>query len=210
MNIAIAAVLFILLTSISSNTQSEINPNYAISLDSFNDTIADNPMNLSRILGKKLSWLGIAWNYVVPLWDFDNNAIGYIVPVRGAQLAQALKQWKPLDGEYCVSLRPDATMLAVYFNHGYVFRIEMRFLPDTFFGVTKAMDANACLDETPLFNLIAKQLGGEIVREGVTLVLKQTKDTYLVELHTEEGRRTATLSWTLRGGPCTANTCPDE
>ena len=69
---------------------------------------------------------------------------------------------------------------------------------------------SSCLDETPLFNLIAKKIGGTVVREGGSKVLKQAKDTYLVRLITEEGRMTADLSWTLRGGPCTSNTCANE
>jgi|SRR5215471_12339697 len=96
-------------------------------------------------------------------------------------------------------------MFLLFFNRGFVFKIELRYLPDTYTGTVKPTDPKFCLDETPIFAMIAKKLGGTVIAKGDHEELTQYNDKYVMSLTTGTGVHDANLSWALRGGPSSPN-----
>ena len=65
-----------------------------------------------------------------------------------------MKGWGLSEKHYCVS---KYSMLIIFFNAGYVFRVELRYVPDFFIGGGSRNDS--CEDETTIFDIFAAKIG---------------------------------------------------
>jgi hypothetical protein len=160
------------------------------------------PLDLGQLLGRHFSEVvpGANWEGLPVPEEYKNPALRYGVFVRGVDLHGYMKDWDFMTDLYCVS---SYSMFLMFFNRGFVFRIEFRYVPDSFTGTVKSDEPGFCADETPIFNMISKKLGGTVVvRQGVH-ELTQYTNQYLVKLSTDG--HYADLSWDLRGGPSLPN-----
>ena len=65
--------------------------------------------------------------------DYDSTNIGYKIFLRAKDLSNAMARWQfLLNHNCCVSADPYASMFIIYFNHGYIFNVELSFFPDKF------------------------------------------------------------------------------
>jgi hypothetical protein len=107
-----------------------------------------------------------------------------------------MKEWDFLTDEYCVSSH---SMFLLFFNRGFVFKVELRYMPDSYSGSIRSDDSSYCADETPIFRMIAKKIGGTVVRRGNSEELVRYTSNSIMILGAGAG--IADLSWNLRGGP---------
>ena len=107
-----------------------------------------------------------------------------------------MTNWDFMTDAFCVS---HYSMFLLFFNRGFVFKIELMYLPDSFTGALNSDDPEFCADEAPIFRMIAKKLGGSIIERKGSHELTQYTSKYILKLGT--GGRDAVLSWELRGGP---------
>jgi hypothetical protein len=205
-----AAIVFWLLPGMSYS-EDAANSSIGGNDSEFRHVLKFKPMDLESLLGKNITDVvpGVTWDQLPVQGEFDNKTIRYGVFSSGKELKGIMKNWQFLNEPYCVSESPISSMFLISFNRGYVFRVELRFLPDQFSGSISKADPNFCGDETSLFNMLATKMGGTVLEEGNYRLIKQEKPTYLLRLAID--RSTATdLSWTLRGAPCIPNSCPDN
>jgi hypothetical protein len=125
----------------------------------FRPYLRSHPLDLGQLLGKHFSEVvsGVAWEGMPSPEEYKNPSIKYGVFVRGAELQDCMKAWDFMTGEYCVS---SYSMFIVYFNKGFVFKVELRYMPDSFTGIVQSSDPRFCPDETPIFKMIANKLEG--------------------------------------------------
>jgi hypothetical protein len=91
-------------------------------------------------------------------------------------------------------------MFLLFFNKGFVFRAELRYLPNSFAGAINSDHPEFCADEAPIFRMIAKKLGGSVIVRHGSHELTQYTSKYVLKLGTTSVRD-AVLFWELRGGP---------
>jgi hypothetical protein len=175
----------------------------------FTQLLAFRPLDLDQLLGRhftevvsKVTWkeLGVTWKDMGSPEEYKNPAVRYADFVRAEKLHDYMKRWNFMTDRYCVS---NYSMFLLFFNRGFVFRVELRYIPDTFRGTISPSDPAFCADETPIFNMFAGQLGRTIIdRPGSREVTKYTTK-YLMKL--SAGGRMTDLAWDLRGGPSLRN-----
>ena len=138
--------------------------------------LRERPLDLGQLLGKHFSEVApvrpraggpfrgkITWKDLSVPEEYKNPAIRYGVFVRPG-LRDYMKSWDFMTDDYCVS---NYSMFLMFFNRGFVFKVELRYISDSFGATAKSDDPKFCADEIPIFNMIAKKLGGTvIVRQG--------------------------------------------
>jgi hypothetical protein len=165
----------------------------------FSHFLRHRPLDLSQLLGKHFSLVvpGAVWASLPIPEEYKDRAIKYGKFVGGKNLRDYMKSWDFMTDSYCVSRE---SMFLLFFNRGFVFKVELRYLPDSFRGAISSDDPEFCADEAPIFRMIAKKLGGSgIVRQG-SHELTQYTTKYVLKLGTSVNAA-AGLSWELRGGP---------
>jgi hypothetical protein len=167
----------------------------------FSQFLKDRPLDLGQLLGKHISEVapGTTWESLSIPEEYKNPTIRYGVFAR-PDLRDYMKTWDFMTDDYCVS---NYSMFLMFFNRGFVFRVELRLLPDSFAGSVKTDDPKYCADETSVFRMIARKLGGTIVERGNSYELTRYTNKYVMTLGT--GERTTDMSWNLRGGPSSPN-----
>ncbi|MGY4282640.1 hypothetical protein ACVWXO_001860 [Bradyrhizobium sp. LM2.7] len=163
----------------------------------FSHFLKERPLDLDQLLGKHISAVapGTAWESLSIPEEYKNATIRYEVFAR-EDLRGYMKSWDFLTGEYCVS---KYSMFLLFFNRGFVFKVELRFMPDSYAGKVRSDDPGYCADEAPIFLMIAKKLGGTIVSRDNSEELVRFTDKSIMVLGTGGG--ITDLSWTLRGSP---------
>jgi hypothetical protein len=167
----------------------------------FSHLLKERPLDLDQLLGRHISEVvpGQNWEALPSPEEFKNPAIKYGVFAR-EDLHDYMKTWDFMTDAFCIS---SYSMFLLFFNKGFVFKVELRLIPDSFTGAVKSTDPKYCADETPVFRMIARRLGGTIVaRESASEVTKYTSK-YVMTLGT--GGRVTDLSWNLRGAPSSPN-----
>ncbi|MBY5883994.1 hypothetical protein HFN46_33355 [Rhizobium leguminosarum] len=172
----------------------------------FPGLLRSRPLELYRLLGRHLTAVapGVLLRDLPTPEEYKDPTIKYAVFARlGPGKDGAFKDpdafmrsWQFLKAPYCVS---SYSMFILYFNRGFVFKVELRFVADTFAGVVPADNAAYCESEKPLFDLVAAVVGGPIVKREDELEIPLEKEDYIQRLSTNG--RDADLSWELRGGP---------
>ncbi len=167
----------------------------------FSHFLRDRPLDLGLLLGRHISEVApeTTWESLPVPEEYKNPAIRYGVFAR-PDLHDYMKSWDFMTENYCVS---NYSMFLMFFNRGFVFSVELRLLPDSFAGSVKPDDPKYCADETPVFRMIARKLGGTIIARGNSYELTRYTSKYVMTLGT--GERTTGLSWNLRGGPSLPN-----
>jgi hypothetical protein len=175
--------------------------------DNFRYYLANRPLELDRLLGKHFTSVvpGETWQGLFVPEEYRNPAIRYAVFAKGKKLEAYMKRWNFIKDDDCVS---QESMFLLYFNRGYVFKIELRYLPDTYRGTVSARAPGFCGDETPLFEILSKQFGGAVIVNHGQRELVHPESTYTIVLTTVRGN--THLSWNLKDGPCFVATCPGE
>jgi hypothetical protein len=165
----------------------------------FSHFLRNRPLELGRLLGKHLSEVAPEQSLAdLPVAEeFKNPSIRYGVFARPPYM----KGWDFLTGDYCVS---SYSMFLMFFNKGFVFKVELRYISDTFQGVVKPDDPGFCADHTPIFEKMAAKLGGTVIENRGDREIKQYFDTYVVTLVTGRSGIVG-ISWDLRGGPSLRN-----
>jgi hypothetical protein len=178
-----------------------------LSKNDFRYLLRYHPLQLDGLLGKHLTSVvpGETWGGLYVPEEYRNPAIRYAVFARGEVLKAYMKDWTFIKQEYCIS---DYSMFLLFFNRGYVFKIELRYIPDTFTGTIKPGEKSFCGDETPIFEILSKQLGGSITFNNGQRELVHAERTYTLIMTTSGGA--TVIYWKLKGGPCTVPSCPDE
>jgi hypothetical protein len=169
----------------------------------FTHFLRDRPLELGELLGKHFSEVvpQEVWGSLPSPEEYKNPAIKYGVYAR-SDLHEYMKSWKFLTRDYCVS---DYSMFLMFFNRGFVFKVELRYLPDTYTGVVKPSDPKFCVDETPIFTMIAGILGGGITAKLDHEELMRYTEKYIMRMATGTGEHNTDLTWDLRGGPSSPN-----
>jgi hypothetical protein len=164
----------------------------------FSHFLKYRPLEFGQLLGKHFGQVvpGASWDGLPVPEEFKNRAVKYGVFARAEGLHDCMRNWDFMTDDYCVS---NYSMFLLFFNRGYVFKVELRYIPDSFTGVMKSNDPKFCADETAIFNMIARKLGGSIITRPGSYELTQYTSAYVMKLAT--GGRTTDLSWDLRGGP---------
>jgi hypothetical protein len=167
----------------------------------FSRLLKNRPLDLGQLLGRHISEVvpGTSWESLPIPEEYKNPAIRYGVFAR-SDLHEYMKNWDFMTEDYCVS---NYSMFLIFFNRGFVFSVELRLLPDSFAGSIKIDDPKYCADETPVFRMIARKLGGTIIARGNSYELTRYTSKYVMTLGT--GEQTTGLSWNLRGGPSSPN-----
>ena len=164
----------------------------------FSHFLRYRPLDLDQLLGKHFSEVapGATWERLPVPEEFKNSTIKYGVFARAEDLHDYMRNWEFMTDPYCVS---NYSMFLLFFNRGYVFKVELRYIPDSFTGTINSDDTRFCSDETPVFKMIARKLGGSVILRQGSYELTQYTNKYFMKLGT--GERTTDLSWDLRGGP---------
>jgi hypothetical protein len=165
----------------------------------FRDILRRRPLELCQLLGRHFSEVapGVNWEQLAKPEDYKNASVRYGVFSRGADLQDRMKEWSFKGDKICVS---SYSMFLLFFNRGYVFKVELRYIPDTFTGTVAPNAPGFCADEKPIFDMIAKELGLRIIeqKDGVYKVMHYTSLS-LMTLSTGGG--VTDWSCDLRGGP---------
>jgi hypothetical protein len=169
----------------------------------FSHFLRDRPLELGELLGKHFSEVvpKEVWGSLPSPEEYKNPAIKYGVYAR-SDLHEYMENWKFLTDDYCVS---NYSMFLMFFNRGFVLKVELRYLPDTYTGVVNSADPRFCADETPIFTMIARILGGVISAKPDHEELMRYTEKYIMRVATGTGEHNADLSWDLRGGPSSPN-----
>jgi hypothetical protein len=193
--VAVATSFF---SAANVDAQGQSSPAAPVGRFDFRPFLRYHPLELSQLLGKHFSEVvpGVDWEGMPSPEEYKNPSIKYAVFVRDADLHDYMKTWDFMTGEYCVS---SYSMFIIYFNKGFVFKVELRYMPDSYTGLIKSTDPRICLDETPIFTMIANKLGGTKISHPGYDEVTQYKSTYITTLSTRG--HNADLSWDLRGGP---------
>ncbi len=172
----------------------------------FPGLLRSRPLELYRLLGRHLTAVapGVHWRDLPVPEEYNDPTIKYAVFARlGPGKDGAFKDpnafmrsWQFLKSPYCVS---SYSMFILYFNRGFVFKVELRFVADTFAGVVSADSSAFCESEKPLFDRFAAAVGGPIVKREDEFEIRLEKRDYIQRLSTNG--RDVDLSWELRGGP---------
>jgi hypothetical protein len=164
--------------------------------------LRNRPLELHQLLGRHFSEVApkTAWESLSIAEEYENPAIRYGVFARGEVLRDFMKAWDFMTDDYCVSTN---SYLLIFFNRGFVFRVELRFLPDSFAGSINSNNPQHCADQTPVFRMIAKKLGGQVMVRANTYELVRYTNNFLMILNAGGGN--ASLNWHLRGGPSSQN-----
>jgi hypothetical protein len=173
------------------------------SLFEFAHFLRDRPLELGELLGKHYSEVvpQEIWGNLPSPEEYKNPAIKYGVYAR-SDLHEYMKSWKFLTDGYCVS---DYSMFLMFFNRGFVFKAELRYIPDTYTGTVNSADPRFCPDETPIFTMITRILGGVINVNADHKELTRYTENYIMRVTTGTGEHNTDLSWDLRGGPSSPN-----
>jgi hypothetical protein len=165
----------------------------------FTHLLRNRPLDLGQLLGKHFSEVvpGTSWEGLPSPEECKNPAIRYGVFVR-SDLHDYMKNWDFMTDDYCVS---NYSMFLLFFNRGFVFRVQLRYIPDSFAGTVEHSDPGYCADEFPIFKMIARKLGGTVVARQGSYEVKQYTSKYVMTLAVT-GEHATTLSWDLRGAPC--------
>jgi hypothetical protein len=163
----------------------------------FDQVLRYQPLDLSALLGRHFTEVapGAIWEELPVPEEYKNPSIRYGVFSRANDLHDYMKDWKFLSEKYCVS---NYSMFLMFFNRGFVFKVELRYIPDSFTGAINADDPRFCADETPIFEMLAKKLNGTVISRQGSRELVQYTSKFIMKLGT--GERTTDLSWDLRGG----------
>lgn len=192
--IAIAASVMLFAPNLSAEESSTSQAHQKFEFSHF---LREHPLDLDQLLGKHITEVvpGTAWDGLSIPEEYGNPAIRYGVFAR-EDLHQYMKEWDFLTDKYCVS---SYSMFLLFFNRGFVFKVELRYMPDSYSGSIRSDDPSYCADETPIFRMIAKKTGGTVVRRGNSEeLIRYTRDSVMI---LGAGAGIADLSWNLRGGP---------
>jgi hypothetical protein len=167
----------------------------------FSYFLKEHPLELGQLLGRHISEVvpDMAWESLPSPEEYKNPAIRYGVFAR-QDLYGYMKAWDFMTDDYCVS---SYSMYLMFFNKGFVFKVEIRLIPDSFTGSVKSDDPKYCADESPVFKMIARKLGGTVLARGNSYELTKYTTKYVLSLATGGG--VTDLSWNLRGGPSSQN-----
>jgi hypothetical protein len=167
----------------------------------FTHFLRDRPLDLGQLLGKHYSEVapGTSWESLPIPEEYQNPAIRYGVFVR-PDLHDYMKSWDFMTDDYCVS---NYSMFLMFFNRGFVFKVELRYMPDSFTGTVKSDIPSFCADESPIFKMIARKLGGTVIVRQGSYEVARYNSKYVMTLVT--GEHITDLSWNLRGGPSLPN-----
>ena len=163
------------------------------------DLLRNRPLELHRLLGRHFSEVicGTSWEQLpIPYDAYRDPDIRYVVFANHEKLRDYMKAWSFMTDNYCVSTN---SFFLIFFNKGFVFRVEFRYLPDTFAGRVDSNRPQHCADLAPIFTMIAKELGGSVIVRDNFYELVRFTDKYL--MISNAGGGNASLNWYLRGGP---------
>jgi hypothetical protein len=210
MNVIIAVVLATIASSFwaaSAGAEEKLLSTAQNNAFEFTHFLRYQPLDLEQLLGKHFSEVvpGFTWDSLPIAEEYKNPMIRYDVFARGEDLHNFMKDWDFMTDNYCISKVSGFFLL--FFNRGFVFKVELRYVPDSYYASIKPDDPAFCADETPIFKMIAKKLGGTVIvteRAYVgTYEVRRSTSKYVMTLATGEGG--TDLTWDLRGGPSSPN-----
>jgi hypothetical protein len=194
--ISLFAIVSVL--SITSAQVQGIRPSASINNPiEFSQFLKDRPQDLDQLLGRHISEVvpnAVLEKLPVPE-EYKDPSLRYGVFAR-PDLHDYMKGWDFLTDKYCVSTY---SMFLLFFNRGFVFKVELRFIPDSFTGSVASTAQQYCFDETPLFWMLARKFGGTTIARGSSYDLTKITGKYVRTLST--GGRVTVATWNLRGGP---------
>ena len=94
-------------------------------------------------------------------------------------------------------------MFLLFFNKGFVFRVELRYMPDSYTGTVRSTEPGFCGDEAPIFHMFAQSIGIEVKEQKETYTITKYSDKYIMRLTVAD--HITDITWDLRGGPSSAN-----
>jgi hypothetical protein len=160
------------------------------------EKIGQDPFSFKDLLGQRLDQVSsklklgsnLAWGSLTPAEEYDDKEVKY----QAWDIRDYVKAWSFLGDGICIS--PKSILLLV-FNHGYLFRVEFRFLSTRTFGGDPP-----CEDHGPIFDLVAGRLGGLVEKrdDGSRIVVNVNGDV-IEFLYTMDG--STSLIWFVRGSP---------
>ena len=98
------------------------------------DFLRYRPLDLDLLLGKHFSQVllpAVAWKDLPVASEFKYPAIKYGAFVQNKDLKAYMDTWGFITEPYCLS---NYSMFLMYFNAGYVFRVQLRYFGDSFAG----------------------------------------------------------------------------
>lgn len=159
----------------------------------FKDLLTNHPLELRTILGMRLYKLfpTYTWDEMHIPEEYNDIQVRYTM----VSIKECISDWTFLKNSICV---PSYSNLYLFFNHGFLFRIEYRFINDDYFS-NPSNDRKKCIDTAPIFDALSRQLQGKITedrgRKSMMYFDSKTKMTL-------DGSSFATsLFWTIRGAP---------
>lgn len=163
----------------------------------YSQLLIKEPYSLHRLLGVHISEAvpGADLSRLPSPEEYKNPNIKYGVFVRGSELKRLILNWEFVIGDLCVS---EYSLFLLFFNRGTVFRVELRLVPDSFTGRLVESEL-ACEDHSPVFNAIARRVGGSAADVGERKRLVDITEEYRMELILDDG--VVNWVWDLRGGP---------
>jgi hypothetical protein len=202
MNFPGSSSLFLIASIFSiASAEGQGPPPPATPKNEFLHLLKDRPQDLDQLLGRHISEVApneVLQNLPIPE-EYKDPTLRYGVFAR-ADLRKYMKDWDFANEEYCVS---SYSMFLMFFNRGVVFRVELRFIPDSFGGSVSSADPQYCADEAPIFRMLARKFGGTAINRGSSYELTRITEKYVMTLSTGGGVTSA--SWDLRGGPSSQN-----
>jgi hypothetical protein len=158
--------------------------------------LSDRPLELHTLLGAHLGQLSTedSWEGLPVAGEYNNPNIRYLY-LPGV-LKTNTKRWDFMFNDVCVS---DYSLFIIFFNRGYVFKVELRYVSDDFKGVVDPNFGTPCTNQRPIFDSFAAKIGGSPIQRGNALEITEIRNGYVQVLSTEP--ENADLSWTILGAP---------
>src|SRR5262249_3108228 len=150
MNVIIAVVLATIASSFwaaSAGAEEKLLSTAQNNAFEFTHFLRYQPLDLEQLLGKHFSEVvpGLTWDRLPIPEEYKNSTIRYGVFARGEDLHYFMKDWDFMTDNYCIS--KDSKFL-LFFNRGFVFKVELRYMPDSYYASMKSDDPASCADET--------------------------------------------------------------
>lgn len=161
------------------------------------ERISKDPFGFRNLLGQRLDQVistlkldtRLTWNSLPPAEEYDDKEVRY-----GTwSIHDYVRSWSFLSNDACISPK---SMLVLTFNHGYLFRVEFRFLSTKTFG-----GEPPCEDHTPIFDALAPQMGEGVEKRdaGGGREIMRVDGDVIERLVSDRG--SLSLIWSVRGSP---------
>jgi hypothetical protein len=169
--------------------------------ESLGEKLTQDPVGFSNFLGQTVeevvSALQLAPGGVRAAMrvaeEYNDKEVRFLYFDGKNGLHDYVQNWKFINGKFCVS---GNSALFLFFNHGYAFKVEFRFLSTKTYG-----GYPPCEDHIALFNLLARQIGGFVEKRSDGTSILTRVDGDVIEYLEKPMNGSMSWLWFLRGGP---------